>query len=112
MCRKPFGSGGKRVMTVECLPLRRSSSTISRMKSSWRDGNSVVVIKSWESILTAPSLRHTLLRNLQFAEVVTRAREQGEIQCGSAEESFRSSFFYSSPRLFWHNREHRSYVDV
>src|SRR5205085_11011741 len=33
MCRYPFGSGGKRVTTVDCLPVRKSSSTISRMKS-------------------------------------------------------------------------------
>src|SRR5438270_13852672 len=33
MCRYPFGSGGKRVTTVDCLPVRKSSATISRMKS-------------------------------------------------------------------------------
>src|SRR5712691_733891 len=33
-------------MTVECLPVRRSSSTISRMKSSWRVGDSVVDMKT------------------------------------------------------------------
>src|SRR6202035_1777041 len=32
-------------MTVECLPVRRSSSTISRMKSSWRVGDSVMDMK-------------------------------------------------------------------
>src|SRR5919197_1017330 len=33
MWRYPFGSGGKRVTTVETLPSRRSAATISRMKS-------------------------------------------------------------------------------
>src|SRR5688500_7015243 len=45
MCKYPFGSGGKRVTTVVCFPLRRSSSMISRMKSSERVA-SVAVIKS------------------------------------------------------------------
>ena len=31
MCRYPFGSGGKRVTTVECRPLSRSSSIRARI---------------------------------------------------------------------------------
>src|SRR5688572_25657942 len=34
MCRKPLGSGGKRVTTASYFPLARSSATSARMKST------------------------------------------------------------------------------
>src|SRR5213592_2381510 len=49
MCKYPFGSGGKRVTTDLCLPVRRSSSMISSMKFSER-GTDVVVIENRRSV--------------------------------------------------------------
>src|SRR5438552_1828942 len=52
MCRYPFGSGGKRVCTrPPCLPVRMSSATISRTKSSGATGAEVPASESIQQLL-------------------------------------------------------------
>src|SRR5262245_10429821 len=75
MCRYPFGSGGNRVCTrPPCRPLRWSSATISRTKSSGAAGAEVPASNSI-SQLYVPAFAASPLRR----DIRSRLRRFGEI---------------------------------